>query len=297
VTLYLAACWLAALEQLAPVADAVGRSDMADDLRARASRARSAIHRRFLVAGEYALGLDRAGTPQMHRTAMLSVPLLLGAVDPSRCRDWLDAVASPGFSSPWGVRMIAADDPLFDPRGYHLGAVWPLYTGWVSLAEWRTGRYQAALGHLLINARLYRDRARGAYDEVLHGLEYRSAGICPDQAWSAAMVLSPVVEGLWGVVPAALDEEVTLAPWLPPDWVRMSLRRLRVGRTVLDIELRRRPGQLIVRVARSFGPGIQVQLSPRTDAQPLSIMVDDSILAGSSAQFQVRDQHEVIFSF
>ena len=77
----------------------------------------------------------------------------------------------------------------------------------------------------------------------------------------------------------------------------MSLRRLRVGRTVLDIELRRRPGQLIARVVRSFGPGLQLKLSPRTETEPVSVMVDDIMLGGSSAQFQVRDQHEVIFSF
>jgi glycogen debranching enzyme len=296
VTLYLAAVWCAALEELAPVADLVGRADLGEELRARGAVARRAIERRFLVDGEYALGLGADGAPRMHATAMLAVPLLLGAVDPARCQGWLDAVAGPGFSTPWGVRMIAGDDPLFDPAGYHLGAVWPLYTGWVSLAEWRCGRYPAALEHLLINARIGRDRARGAFDEVLHGREYRSAGICPDQAWSAAMVLSPVIEGLWGVVPSAPDEAVSLSPWLPPEWARMQLRRLRVGRTVLDVELRRRPGQLIARVSRSFGPGIQLRLTPRTDAPVAGITVDDVALGGDGARFQVRDRHEVIFS-
>ena len=297
VTLYLTACWCAALEELAPVADLMGRADLGEELRARGAAARAAIQRRFLVNGEYALGLDPEGQPQLHRTAMMAVPLLLGTADPSHCRGWLDAVAGPGFSTPWGVRMIAEDDALFDPEGYHLGAVWPLYTGWVSLAEWRSGRFRPALEHLLINARLYRDRARGAFDEVLHGTEYRSAGICADQAWSAAMVLSPVIEGLWGVVPSAPEEAVLVTPWLPPEWSRMMLRRLRVGRTVLDIELRRRAGQLITRVARTFGPGIQIKLAPRTDAPIQSVMVDDVELGGTGAQFQVRDVHEVIFSF
>lgn len=91
--------------------------------------------------------------------------------------------------------MLATDDPLFQPTGYHRGAVWPLYTGWVSLAEWRGGHCAAALGHLLANAALAGERAKGAFDEVLHGLERRDAGVCPDQAWSAAMVLSPRSKG------------------------------------------------------------------------------------------------------
>jgi hypothetical protein len=110
------------------------------------------------------------------------------------------------------------------------------------------------------------------------------------------MVLSPVIEGLWGVVPSAPDEAVSLSPWLPPEWARMQLRRLRVGRTVLDVELRRRPGQLIARVSRSFGPGIQLRLTPRTDAPVAGITVDDVALGGDGARFQVRDRHEVIFS-
>jgi glycogen debranching enzyme len=233
----------------------------------------------------------------MHRTAMLAVPILLGVVDPSDVQGWLDAIASPAFSTPWGVRMVAANDPLFDPQGYHLGAVWPLYTGWVSLAEWKAGRFEAALEHLLANAKLAWDRDRGAFDEVLHGREYRNAGVCPDQAWSAAMVLSPAVEGLWGVLPRALDEELDLAPWLPPTWNRMSLRRLRVGRTVLDVQLRRRPGQLVARVQRTFGPAIQLRLAPRGIGDSAFITVDNVQLGGSAAQFQVHDQHEVIFGF
>jgi glycogen debranching enzyme len=297
VSLYLAACWVAALEGLEPVAEGLGRADLAEELRERCLAARAAIARRFRVGGEFALGLDPAGSPQMHRTAMLAVPILLGAVDPGHCGYWLDAIAGPDFTTPWGVRMIAASDPLFDPQGYHLGAVWPLYTGWVSLAEWRAGRFQAAFDHLLANARLVPDRARGAFDEVLHGLEYRAAGVCPDQAWSAAMVLSPVIEGLWGIVPRALDDTLTLTPWMPEEWDRMSLRRLRVGRTVLDLELRRKPGQLLVRIRRTFGPGIRMRLAPRTAATPVSFAVDEVELGGAGAQFQVSDQHEVVFSF
>jgi hypothetical protein len=77
----------------------------------------------------------------------------------------------------------------------------------------------------------------------------------------------------------------------------MTLRRLRVGRTVVDVEMRRRAGQLVARVKRSFGPGLQLRLAPRTDAPIQGVMVDDVMLGGSGAQFQVRDEHEVIFSF
>jgi hypothetical protein len=40
-----------------------------------------------------------------------------------------------------------------------------------------------------------------------------------------------------------------------------------------------------------------LKLAPRTASPVQGILVDDVSLAGASAQFQVRDQHEVIFSF
>jgi len=47
---------------------------------------------------------------------------------------------------------------------------------------------------------------------MLHGLEERSVGGCPDRAWSAAMVVLPFVEGLLGVEPDAPAGRLTIAP-------------------------------------------------------------------------------------
>jgi glycogen debranching enzyme len=296
VTLYLASCWLAALEELEPLADALGKMDLADDLRERIVRVRSSIRSRFYHDEDFALGLREDGSAIMHRTAMLAVPILLGAVLPAEAARWLDAAGGDSFTAPWGVRMIATSDPLYDPTGYHLGAVWPLYTGWVSLAEFRAGRPEAGLSHLLANAGLVNQRERGAFDEVLHGDNGADAGICPDQAWSASMVLLPAVQGLWGIVPDAINSSLSLTPYLPPHWNRMSLRRLRVGKTVLDIDMRKISGRLVVRLHRRFGPGLHVRLAPQGLVGGQDVRVDEVALRGPRVQFEVRDHHEVIYT-
>ena len=66
---------------------------------------------------------------------------------------------------------------------------------------------------------------------------------------------------------------------------------------MLDIELRRRPGQLIARIERTFGPPLQIKLTPRHDGTPSAVMVDDVMVGSARAQFQVRDQHDVIFFY
>ncbi|MBI1967793.1 MAG: hypothetical protein HYS40_07370 [Gemmatimonadetes bacterium] len=262
VTLYLAAIWIAALEALAPVARALGGGPLADELIERGARGCAQVARKFRTGEGYAVGLFPDGTPQRRRTAMTAVPLLLGAVDPAPAAAWFDAIASPDFSTPWGVRLLGRSDPLYSPTGYHAGAVWPLFTGWVSLAEYACHRGEAGFEHLRMNARLPFEGAQGAFDEVLHGDEERAAGVCPDQAWSAAMLVSPVVEGMLGVRPDALEGRLTLAPHLPGAWPECEWRGLRVGAVTLDVRVRSREERVELQLVRTSGPRASVIVSP-----------------------------------
>ena len=295
VELYLAACWLAALEGLAPAAHALGFEQLAEELVARGERARGSIRHRFRVGEDYAHGLESDGRPRTQRSALLAVPLLLGAVDAREVPSWFEAIAGEDFTAPWGVRLIARDDPLFDPRGIQWGTVWPLYTGWVSLAEWRGGRWEAALAHLKSNASLAGERAKGAFDEMLHGLERAAVGVSPDQAQSAAMVISPVIEGLWGVVPDALNHTVQVSPYLPHGWNEMALRRLRVGPTSLDLRLSRRPGRMRLRIERVHGPRIRFAATVRSATPVEHVTLDDEPLGGGRAVFEASGAHELEF--
>lgn len=74
----------------------------------------------------------------------------------------------------------------------------------------------------------------------------------------------------------------------------MSLLCLRIGRSILDLELRRTAGGLRLRVARTFGPGVQVVVEPRDIQAGSSLLVDGEPLAGGRVQFQANDRHEVL---
>lgn len=277
VSLYLASIWAAALESLAPVAQALGRDEAADDFRRRADRARREITQRFHSGDLWALGLMADGTAQRRDTALTSVPLLLGAIDPATAKSWYDRIATDAFTAPWGVRLLSRRDSLYNPAGYHLGAVWPLYTGWVSLAEFAGHRPAQAMRHLRANARLPFVREHGAFDEVLNGEVEISAGVCPDQAWSAALTLLPLVDGLLGARPDAVQRHLTLAPHLPPDWPECEWRGLHLGASVMDVRAVQAPDRLVLRLRRTAGPRLSVTVSPALPAGRVSqdAMVDD----------------------
>jgi glycogen debranching enzyme len=286
----------------------LGEARFAAECWAQAARAGAAIEGDFYdeERGSYALDLRPDGARSWTQTALHAVPVLLGAANPVRARGFLDAVAGEGFSAPWGVRLVPTGDPHFNPKGYHSGAVWPLFTGWAALAEYRAGRGGAAFRHLDANVRLAFARQRGAFDEVLHGLEERAAGVCPNQAWSAAMVIAPLVEGLLGAVPDAPGGKLTLAPQLPEQIGWLEIVGLRCGESVLDLKISRRASLLAVAVRRAMGPPLWLTVAPWCEVVPSRVEVDGQQVKPdlgpwgggnrSAVSFQASAEHEVRFT-
>jgi glycogen debranching enzyme len=239
VTSYVAAVWVAAAESLAWVARVLGEEAIAARCAGAAERARRAFDERLFdeETGRYALHRDADDTLISDLTALAAVPIALRVGARASAADaTLDALASDEFTTPWGVRLVARSDPRYSPTQYHGGAVWPLYTGWVALAEFAAHRQEAGYRHLLANAMLCYDRAKGAFDEALSGDTLAPAGVCPDQAWSAAMVVLPLVDGMLGAEPDAPGRRLRLTPHWPREWTHAVVGPLRVGDAQLEVE-------------------------------------------------------------
>ena len=93
------------------------------------------------------------------------------------------------FSTDWGLRDVGEHEAIYDPLSYHQGPVWPLFTGWGSIAEYRTGRSLSGYAHLMQNAELTWQQDLGAVTELLSGATLsRSAAVrrtrCGLQRWS-----------------------------------------------------------------------------------------------------------------
>ncbi len=144
------------------------------------------------------------------------------------------------FRPDWGLRDVAESDPVYDPISYHQGSVWPLFTGWESVAEYRAGHPLAGYEHLMQNADLTTAAGSGGGDGVAFG------GVLPavrpehsHQLWSSAMVITPALRGLFGIDVDGLSGVVRLDPHLPADWDSASIERLHVGASVCSLEYRR----------------------------------------------------------
>ncbi len=260
-TLELAGMWAASLEACATLADVAGEGEMAARLRSAARRARAAIDRVFWNEPArfyfYARMADRRFHPAC--TILATVPILLDTVAPEKADRVLRELAQRGYGADWGARMISDEHPDYDPRGYHQGSVWPLFTGWLSLAEYRRNRATQAFAHLYGSAWQFLDGARGCIEEVLDGDVYQPAGVCPHQAWSETMLLQPLLEGMVGLRPDAVNGRLRLAPQWPPHWTWAALENLRLGDRQVSIRFERRGSEWLYRFENSAAP-LEVEL-------------------------------------
>ena len=94
--------------------------------------------------------------------------------------------------------------------------------------------------NLRANAALALDGSLGHTTEVLSGDDYTALeGGTSDQIWSAAMIVSPLLRGMFGLEIDAARSTVKFAPHVPADWNAFAIRNVSVGTDRIDFNYRR----------------------------------------------------------
>lgn len=191
-------------------------------------------------------------------------------VHPQEC---LRQFAAATLNTDWGLRDVASDEPVYDGMSYHQGSVWPLFTGWAALAEYRGNHPLAGYRMLMENAQMTWLEDLGADTELLSGDFYVPMGRSTShQLWSSAMVVTPALRGLFGISVDALGKTLTVDPHLPAEWDHAAVRNVHVGDQVVDVTFRKSGDALTVALAskgvgtihlRSTAPGVRQLASDR----------------------------------
>ncbi len=262
--------YLAALDQqastaMAALARATGHSEIAQQAERRAAKIGAAIEKEYLLPGGgfYAFSRNADGTTDPSPTIFPAVASWDGSYTLQHAQPMLDRWAAQEFSTDWGTRDLSPTVSFYDPISYHQGTVWPLYTGWTAVSEYRNGRSLSAYAHLTQNADLTWAQDPGAVTELLSGQFFAPLGRSTShQLWSSAMVISPVVRGLFGLEWDASGKKLTITPSLPAQWDKAALHHIPFAGSDLDLEMKREGSMLMVRPA---GPSAhQVVLASHT---------------------------------
>jgi hypothetical protein len=99
------------------------------------------------------------------------------------------------------------------------------------------------------NADLTWSQDLGAVTELLSGQYYQAVGrSTAHQLWSSAMVITPILRGMFGLEWDAANHTLTVTPQLPADWGTATVRRLPFANGSLDLIFTKHGEELIVRV-------------------------------------------------
>ncbi|HEY6446883.1 MAG TPA: amylo-alpha-1,6-glucosidase [Acidobacteriaceae bacterium] len=235
--LYQSALGVEAVRSLAALAALLDKADISEKLTAEFNRQLPVLNRVFWIPDEQfdSLGLDLQNQPIRIPSVLSAVPMEFGLLDADKTETMLDRLAAPDFQTDWGMRIISSRDPHYDPGGYHNGTVWPLFTGWASMAAYRYHRPLVGYANLRTNAELTGVGSPGHVTEVLSG-NYAVPSGSPAQIWSSAMVAAPLLRGLFGLEPNATTHTLTFAPHVPANWTSFSVTNVRVGAATLDLQ-------------------------------------------------------------
>ena len=259
---------LEALRALAHLAKLTGKEEVSRDLSQAFEQQRTRVEDAFWSPeqGIYAFALDRDNQRINETSVLTTVPMWFGLPDQKRAGQMIERLASPDTAADWGMRIIASRSAKYNGGGYHFGAVWPLFTGWASVGEYRYHHAGAAYANLRSNALLALDGSLGHVTEVLSGDVFESLSTSsPHQIWSAAMVVSPVLRGLFGLEADAAANRLTFAPHIPAGWSSFALHGVRVGSTAVDLSVVRTPDLVTLEAKASssttvlFSPAISLR--------------------------------------
>jgi glycogen debranching enzyme len=263
--------YLAVLDQqgstaMAGLARATGHTEIAQQAESRAARIGAAIEKEYLLPGGgfYAFSRNTDGSTDASPTIFPSVASWDGSYKLLHAQPMLDRWAAQEFSTDWGTRDLSPTVSFFDAISYHQGTVWPLYTGWVSVSEYRNGRSLSGYAHLMQNADLTWAQDPGAVTELLSGQFFAPLGRSTShQLWSSAMVISPVIRGLFGLEWDAAGKKLTVTPSLPAEWDKAKLHHLPFAGGDIDLDMTRDGGTLVVRASGSSAqPVVLASLVP-----------------------------------
>ncbi|MGA2537131.1 MAG: hypothetical protein ABSF53_14035 [Terracidiphilus sp.] len=159
----------------------------------------------------------------------------------------LQQFAAHTLATDWGLRDVSTDESFYDGMSYHQGSVWPLFTGWAAMAEYRGGQPLAGFQLLKENANLTWASDLGADTELLSGDFFVPFGRSTShQLWSSAMVITPTLRGLFGISIDAQTKTITVNPHLPAAWDHAEVNNLRIPGGVTSMHFRRAGDRLEV---------------------------------------------------
>jgi glycogen debranching enzyme len=307
--LYQAGLGVEALRALSSLAAFAGKDDLKKQLAAEFDEKRAQLDKSFWSPEKniYAFGLTQNNQRSDEASVLATVPMWFGLPDPGHTDQMITQLSEAEHETDWGMRIISSHSKSYDGSGYHFGSVWPLFTGWASVGEYKYHRALPAYFNLRANALLALDGSLGHFTEVLSGDYYQSfATSSPHQIWSAAMVISPILRGMFGLQVDAANHTISLTPHVPADWTSFAIHNVHAGPVAVDFQYHKTADSIVLETKSTgagdcwvnFSPALSLRahvVSIEMNGRPLPFKLQsdggDPSEGKAEAEAQNEDQH------
>lgn len=298
--LYQTGLGIEALRALANLAHLAGKEGSSKELEKTFAEQRPQMNEAFWLADKkrFAFALDKDNRPVDEPSVLTTVPMWFGLLDEGKADAMITELADLDQQADWGMRIISDHAPKFSGGGYHFGSVWPLFTGWASVGEYRYHRAFPAYENLRANALLAFDGSLGHITEVLSGDFYQPLSTSsPHQIWSAAMLVSPLLRGLLGLETEAARGTLRFQPHVPSDWSSFVIRNVPVGPARIELKYSKDLDGITLEAGAPEGASgkVSIDFAP---AVSLRAKVLGVALNGRATEFHVQtsavDQHILV---
>lgn len=237
----------AAYKGMAALAAQRGEQELAARWETLAETMREAVEAHFWMEkeGYYALAIDGEGKQCAVRASNAGHLLFVELPAPERAARVAEQMLSGHFYSGWGVRTLADDELPFNPMSYHNGSIWPhdtaicaaglaRYSDRDPIVKLTSGMFEAAVQFQMRLPELFCGFPRQPGEAPV---AYPVA--CLPQAWSAGAVFMMLQACLGLRVDGWKGEIHVDRPRLPIGIDSLTVRRLGVGGTAVDVHFRR----------------------------------------------------------
>lgn len=262
---YTCAVWLQGIKEMIMMADLVGDQKMRKRAEDQLKKALPVFEKKFWIEdlGFYSYGATEKGECVREKTPWPGVGMMFELFDRKRSEQSLQVFNSADLCTDWGVRSLARSSSLFEPTNYNYGAVWPFISTFFNTAQFKHRHSMAGFSILRGVVRHAFDNAAGLMPEVFSGEMNQKLGEAyHHQGFSTTGYILPLVRGLIGLEVDALTNTVTLAPRVPADWNKVSIKNVPVGKSRYDFTLNQNDTVYSVSVRSEGKTACTVKFSP-----------------------------------
>jgi glycogen debranching enzyme len=195
--------------------------------------------------GRYAYAVDANGDLLPTVVSNLGHLLWSRVPSPERAQAVADLLVSPESLSSFGIRTLAAGQPVYNPLSYHNGTIWPHDNAIVAkgFTNYDLMNHACRVFEAMAHAMAYfRDRR---LPELFCGMSQREGTLvrypvaCSPQAWSAAAPFL-LLQAVLGIHVDAPRRRLWIRnPQMPASMSRIDIEGLRVGASRVSLRIRR----------------------------------------------------------